>query len=87
MALRLIISSPATRSQQRAECRNRVIRQQKSAGTFDEQKKLYEEGEDRGIYRLLSDEEKAIFKKAVDDDLDIIYRDEFTLFQLKKTLG
>ncbi|MBM3700897.1 MAG: hypothetical protein FJW68_08335 [Actinobacteria bacterium] len=43
--------------------------------------------EDRGIYRLLSDEEKAIFRKAVDDELDIIYRDEFTVFQLKKALG
>jgi hypothetical protein len=36
-------------SSERVEYWNRVIKQQKSAGTFDEGKKLYEEGQYKGI--------------------------------------
>ena len=42
---------------------------------------------DKGIYRLLSDEEKDMFKKALQGNLDIVYRDEFTIFQLRKALN
>jgi len=38
---------------------------------------------ERGIYRLLKSDEKEIFKIAVDNNLDIIYKDFYTLNQLK----
>ncbi|GAI06686.1 unnamed protein product [marine sediment metagenome] len=38
---------------------------------------------DRGIYRLLKSDEKEIFKIAVENDLDIIYKDFYSMYQLK----
>lgn len=39
---------------------------------------------EKGIYGLLSEEEKDLFKKAIEKEIELVYRDEFTLFQLKK---
>ena len=38
---------------------------------------------ERGIYRLLKNDEKDIFRIAIDKDLDIIYKDFYSLYQLK----
>jgi hypothetical protein len=38
---------------------------------------------ERGIYKLLSEDDKRIFKKAVEMDLDIVYKDDYEFELLK----
>ena len=38
---------------------------------------------ERGIYRLLKNDEKEIFRNAVGNNLEIIYKDFYTMYQLK----
>lgn len=38
---------------------------------------------ERGIYRLLKSDEKEIFKIAVENEIDIIYKDFYSINQLK----
>ena len=38
---------------------------------------------ERGIYRLLKNDEKEIFRTAADNNLEIIYKDFYSIYQLK----
>jgi len=40
----------------------------------------------RGIFKLLKEDEIKLFKKALDKDLPLIYKDEYTIGELKRII-
>jgi len=60
-----------------------IVNKDKNNDKVEWKKEPYFLWVERGVHRLLKDDEIEIFKIAVDNDLDIIYKDFYLLSQLK----